>query len=313
MADTLLTLAQLTTFNDSRNADIMVSDILNRSPVISRLAADTAKETVYYYNKYTTAPVAGFRTINDGTEVTASADTQVTVTLKLLSCNVRVDKALADHYNKGGAEAYLRMETSRALQQAMFIAERQFFYGTVSPGASAGFAGLGNQTDLNSAADAMVIDAGGTTATTGSSVWGIRTAPDAAGIIAGYNGNIAIGDVFQTYIAGSSTGMLPAYGVPVEAYLGCRRGGTYDVGRIANLTADSGKGLTDDLIASLLSLYPSGQLPTFLAMNRRSLKQLQDSRTATNSTGAPAPFPTEAFGVPIIVTDAIVSTETLLV
>jgi len=46
-------------------------------------------------------------------------------------------------------------------------------------------------------------------------------------------------------------------------------------------------------------------------MNRRSLKQLQVSRTATNATGAPAPFPQESFGVPIIVTDAILSTEAL--
>jgi hypothetical protein len=46
-------------------------------------------------------------------------------------------------------------------------------------------------------------------------------------------------------------------------------------------------------------------------MNRRSLRQLQQSRTATNSTGAPAPFPTEAFGVPIVVTDALLSTEAL--
>jgi len=39
------------------------------------------------------------------------------------------------------------------------------------------------------------------------------------------------------------------------------------------------------------------------------LKQLRDSRTATNVTGAPAPRPTEVEGIPIIVTDAIVNTE----
>jgi hypothetical protein len=311
MSDTLLSLAQLVTINDSRNADINVSDILNKSPVLNALAADSAKETTYYYTKYTTAPVAGFRTINDGTEITASADTQISVALKLLSCNVRVDKALADHYNKGGAEAYLRMETARALQQAMFIAERQFFYGTVSPGSSAGFSGLANQTDLDGKTDAMVVDAGGSTSITGSSVFAIRTANDASGIVLGYGGNISIGNAFETYLSGT-TGSFPAYGVPVEAYMGARRGGTYDVARLCNLTADSGKTLTDAKIADLLALFPAGQMPTFLAMNRRSLKQLQASRTATNSTGAPAPFPTEAFGIPIILTDAIVSTEALL-
>jgi hypothetical protein len=32
---------------------------------------------------------------------------------------------------------------------------------------------------------------------------------------------------------------------------------------------------------------------------------LQASRTATNPTGAPAPFPENAFGIPIVVTDAL--------
>lgn len=311
MSDTLQTLSELVTLNDSRNADIAVSDVLNASPVLARLWADTAPETVYYYMKYGTVPTAAFRALNAGTDVTASADSQITVTLKLLSCNVRVDKALADQYRKGGAAAYLTRETQRALQQAMFIAERQFFYGTVSPGDSSGFAGLGNQTDLDGKSDAMVIDAGGTTAATGSSVWAIRTAPDAAGIIVGNGGNISIGDAFIQYLT-DGTKYFPIYGVPVEGYLGCRRGGKYDVARLCNITADSGKTCTDAKIASLLALFPAGQMPTFLAMNRRSLQQLQASRTATNSTGAPAPFPTEAFGIPIVLTDSISSTETLL-
>jgi hypothetical protein len=47
-------------------------------------------------------------------------------------------------------------------------------------------------------------------------------------------------------------------------------------------------------------------------MSRTSLFELQASRTATNPTGAPAPFPTEAFGVPIIVTDSIPEDEAAL-
>ena len=88
-------------------------------------------------------------------------------------------------------------------------------------------------------------------------------------------------------------------------------GGAYSVGRIANLTADAGKGLTDDLISDLLSQFPAGMVPTLLVCSRRSLKQLQQSRTATNQTGAPEPFPSDAFGVPLITTDAIIDTEPL--
>ncbi len=62
----------------------------------------------------------------------------------------------------------------------------------------------------------------------------------------------------------------------------------------------------------MLALFPAGKAPSYIVMNRTSLKQLQQSRTATNATGAPAPFPSEAFGVPIIVTDSIVSTEAIV-
>jgi hypothetical protein len=61
-----------------------------------------------------------------------------------------------------------------------------------------------------------------------------------------------------------------------------------------------------------MQIFPASRGPNYVVMNRRSLGQLQRSRTATNPTGAPAPFPQEAFGVPIVVTDQINSTETLL-
>ena len=121
---------------------------------------------------------------------------------------------------------------------------------------------------------------------------------------------IQIGESMIQRVAGA-TGYYPAYYTPASVWLGLQMGGAYSVGRIANLTEDSGKGLTDDLIADLLSQFPAGRQPSVLCMSRRSLKQLQISRTATNATGAPAPFPTEAFGVPIIVTDALINTEAL--
>jgi hypothetical protein len=47
-------------------------------------------------------------------------------------------------------------------------------------------------------------------------------------------------------------------------------------------------------------------------MDKTSWYELQSSRTATNPTGAPAPFPTEAFGIPIVVTDSIPEDEAAL-
>ena len=72
--------------------------------------------------------------------------------------------------------------------------------------------------------------------------------------------------------------------------------------RSAELIAESGEVLTDGLLARLLNKYPVGNGPTRFLVSRRSLSQLQQSRMSASP-------PTEAFGVPIIVTDDISDTE----
>ncbi len=97
---------------------------------------------------------------------------------------------------------------------------------------------------------------------------------------------------------------------PASMYIGFQMGGKYSVGRIANIsTTTDSKPLTDDLLSDLISLFPANMGPQLFVMNRTRLKDLQQGRTATNPTGAPAPFPDSAFNVPIVVTDALVDTE----
>ena len=129
--------------------------------------------------------------------------------------------------------------------------------------------------------------------------------------IAGQSGELNIGDTVVQRLTGAG-GTYPGLYTPISAWLALQIGGAYSVGRICNLTGQANKTLTDAMIAELLALFPASRQPTHLAMNRRSLKQLQQSRTATNATGAPAPFPTEAFGVPIVTTDQISSAEAIL-
>ena len=128
----------------------------------------------------------------------------------------------------------------------------------------------------------------------------------------GQDGEISIGDRQIVERAGSSTGRFPAFYHPIVSWCGLKIGSTYSVARVANLTEDSGKGLTDDLIYDALSKFPASRQPNVIVMNRRSLEQLRSSRTATNATGAPAARPADVDGYPIIVTDAIGNTETLL-
>src|SRR5690606_24642360 len=230
-----------------------------------------------------------------------------------LDASFQVDQALADGY-KGGAEAYLAREAKRHLKAAFFAAEKQLVNGT---GADAGgFSGLAQALLLD---NAMTVDATGSTAATGSSVYLIRTNDDgvdcqlvAGGENEGEEGNIVVKDTATIKAADGDGKTYPAYYTPIFGWLGMQIGSAHSIARICNLTAQDGKGLTDDLIYEALALFPASRMPNLIVMNRRSRKQLQQSRTATNATGAPAPLPTEVEGIQIVTTDGTLSTEAIL-
>lgn len=313
MSNVYTSLADLVKINDMNLADLDVTDLLQGAPLFAALAADVASNgTEHKYLKETGAPVVGFRAANDGRENKASADTLVTITLKILDASNAVDMALANGYKKG-PEAYIARETRRHLKAAFAAAEAQLISGAAAADAL-GFVGLCDAATIDAKTDPMVIDATGTTAITGSSVIAIRTNADGndCTLITGNDGEISIGESVVNRLAGATTGFYPAYFTPVTGWLGLQIGSAYSVGRICNLTAQSGKTLTDAMISQLLALFPVGKEPNLLVMSRRSRQQLQASRTATNATGAPAPIPTESFGVPIIATDGMPDTQVIL-
>ncbi|MBX3448195.1 MAG: hypothetical protein KF777_01475 [Planctomycetaceae bacterium] len=319
MAHEYLGLTELVKINDQNLADIDVTDLLQDAPLLAALAAaPSSNGTDHKYLKETGAPVVGFRAVNAGRENKKSADTLVTIALKILAASFDCDKSLADAYRRG-PDAFVAREALRHLKAAFAGAEGQIIYGT---GADAGgFVGLADADTLNALADEMVVNATGTTAATGSSVYLIRTNGDGTDctlIGAGQSGeagdsiDLMIGDTVVIQKSDGDGKHYPAYYTPIEGWLGLQIGSKYSVGRICNLTADSGKGLTDALIYEALSRFPASRQPNLIAMNRRSLKQLRASRTATNATGTPAPRPVDVDGIPIVVTDQIGSTETLL-
>lgn len=319
MADTLSTLAELVRFNSMEVNPAEMTDIFNGAPVLSALhAMQSSNGTTHKYNKETTAPVIGFRAVNAGADYTAAVHTQVSTDLKYIDAKVIEDVAACNAYRMG-AEAWLNNRTRRNLRQALFILEKQVFNGTVG-GDSSGFTGLADGSVFDDKDDARVIDATGTTANTGSSVWFIRSTPDDAGLAvvgAGAdldveNINFDVGETYETIVLGSNSKSMAAYARTVGGHMGLQLGSNKAVARICNLTEDSGKGLTDSLLADALELFEANEWPTLIAMSRRSATQLRKSRTTYNPTGLPAPWPREYEGIPIITTDAITDTEALL-
>ncbi len=308
MAHAFVTTTELLQLGDGNISDINVSQLLEETPFLKIIAAIVASNDVSHeWLKKTTAPTAGARAINDGLENTKAAYTKVTQALKLFDAGFDIDLGLLTTKN---GEALMRREASDHLIAAFVAVEKQLFYGTGN--LAAGFAGFAQETGVDALADAMVVNATGTTVGGATSVWAVRVGESAVSVVYGMNGRIEVKPSYQAIRAGSSTGNYDVMRTPILFYAGCQVATSLDLGRIVNLTAQAGKGLTDALISQLLAKFPAGRGPTHLVMNRQSHQQLQASRTATNPTGQPAPFPSEAFGVPIVVTDSISSTEALV-
>ncbi len=308
MADTLTTAAKLLKLADMNIAPEFASDLLLDAPLLAALAAtyaNASQGTQHKYLKHTTAPTVGFRPVNTGIDYSASDQTLVTVDLKTLSANPRMDKQIADAYPKG-AEALMDLESTLAIQAAFAAAESQIIYGSNADG----FTGLASAATIDALADPMVVTATGTAALT--SVFLIRFGEADFELILGNEGNITPGETFTQMIPDATGKLFPAYCRVQEALMSIKIGSIYSMARICNIGIAAGKTLTDAHIYDALSTFPSNKGPNVIVMNRRSLGQLRKSRTATNPTGAPAPTPTEVENIPIVTTDAIVNNETAL-
>ena len=156
------------------------------------------------------------------------------------------------------------------LEAAMQTLASQFYYG-VQLDTNKGFPGLISAYDTTD----MVVDAGGTTASTGSSVWAVRWNNQDVQWIWGNNGSLELSDVSEQRILDALSNPFTAYVQEIFAHPGLQVASKWSVGRIKKITADATKTLTDALIATLLAKFPVGKMPDVLYMSRRSLAQLR--------------------------------------
>jgi hypothetical protein len=258
-----------------------------------------------------------FRSGNEGATVGKGTYENRLVDTFILNPRWECDKAVADAF-EDGAQTYIAMEADSMLEKSMVDLCAQFYYGTNATfGNAKGFPGLIDSYDSAS----NVVDANGTTATTGSSVWLVKFGPKAVQWVWGNQGSLLMGDTRVETIYDANQNPLTGYVNDMLARPGLQVGSIRSTVRIKKLTEDAGKGLTDNLIAQALAKFEVGVVPDVMLMSRRSRRQLQQSRSvtifsgsggkATSSTENIAPTPTEAFGIPIAVTDAIKDTEAL--
>jgi hypothetical protein len=316
MAEATNTLAGLVQMNDQNLADIDVTDLLQDAPVLAVLNAVAASNgTLHKYLKQTVKAGAEFRDVNTGVANAASQDELVTATLKYLDGSFHRDVAIAQGFT-AGVQAYMSKEVIRAMRSMFQGLELQILGGT---GVDAdGYSGLPNYSFVDGLDDSMVVNTA--SGAGGRSCWLIRSTEDDCSVVAGNDGNVSVevpmsGDMpaVQKIMTNVSTGAgYNAYNAAMGGWFAMQFGSKYSVGRIVNLDSTTSNTLTDDLISEAISKFPAQRQPTMIVLDRVLLQELQDSRTATTTTGAPAPFPESSFNVPIIVTDQLATGESAI-
>ena len=300
------TLLDIAVMNGSDGVAGLIEEATEAHPELTIGYARTISGINYKTLVRTANPTVAFRNANEGTATDKGVYENRLVETFILDPQWQVDQAVADRHEDGAA-ALIALEASAILEGAMQTLASQFYYGTDSD--SKGFPGLVSAYDSSN----MQVKAGGSTADSQSSCWGVRFGAKDVGWVWGNGGQLEVSDATLERVLDGSSNPYWAYCQHLTAYPGLQVCSVNSAGRICNINEDDdSKPLTDAYIADLLALFPVGKLPSVLFMNRKVLAGLRGSRTATNPTGAPAPFPTEAFGIPIYVTDAITNTEAVV-
>jgi hypothetical protein len=295
----------------------LIDEVSRRTPIMSKAAFRAIKGTGYETVVQTgaTNTAGSFRTLNQGVAAANSIEELRKFSTFPIQPRFHVDAQLAAN-SEDGAQAFIARKTKGILLTEFIAHETQMVYGAASGYASAaGYPGLIDAYDPVN----MVTDAGGTTANTGSSVWLVRFDPDSVQGILANGGEFVFGPLRLESILdpndSTKTKYADTYVQTLLAQVGLQVTNVLQVARIKKITADSGHTLTDKLIMDTITLFKK-MGPNAIIMNRRSIGQLRDSRTATNPTGTEAPFPTSVMGmdqeiIPIWVSEGILNTESL--
>lgn len=314
---TLLTLAKL------RNADDVVGIVEEASRAVPEISgmqiignnmsqidgvayARTIKGLNYKTVIRTALPSVPFRKYNAGVANTTSTYEEKDVQTFVLNAKHYIDKAMADGH-PDGPSGLMAIEMAGIVEAGFQQAAKCMYYGQNSTfGDSAAYPGF-----LDALDSSMTVDAAGTTDNVASSVWAVRWGIRDCAWVMGNDGVINLSEMDVRDRLDGSSNPLTCYHQEICNNIGLQVLSKYSVGRIKKLTTDSGKGLTDALLSDLYAKFPVGKGPNALYMSRRSLNQLQKSRTATSESGKEADIPTNWQGIPIFPTDMIVDTETL--
>lgn len=296
----------------------IIEELTNISPELGVFPVDDLGPGQLQYETLhrTARPSVAFASAGEGFDASKSSLKLVQHECFRFGGRIECAKHIADNWRRGGAAGYQAFESKGVMEAALKTIGRQIWDG-VSTDAK-GFPGLKAFTPKGGT---YSYDAAGTTATTASSVYMVKFGEEFITLMAGRARNasniIELPDFIIESILDAASKKMWGYTSELSSYLGLQTAAPHSVVRVLNLTADSGKTLTDAKLNAGMRLFPANFKPDAIFMSRRSLQQLQDSRTVTlygQGKTRPdqelvAPVPTSFEGVPIVQTDNILNTD----
>lgn len=281
-------------------------NLLDNSQVDNLAQAKAIRETVYKTRVRTGLPSVGFRDINQGTPTTKQSTDNRIVSCHLMNPRWDADKGL------GGFSASVAEELAENadahITAAVQTLGRQHYYGTRTAfgGTAKGCPGL-----LDAVDDSFVVNAGGTTDETASSIWAVQYGRQAVRWVLGNDGQFEITEVDERNKADEDGNEYTVFMQELFAHVGLQVGSTQCVGRIKNITEDSGKGATRDLIRSLFRKFSDvGQRPDAFFMSQRSYDQYE-AFLESLAFDIGERSRTSFRGVPFVITNSLSDVETL--
>ena len=327
-------------------------------PALMAIDSRTSSGTTFKSLARTSLPTAsGFKDYGQGFGSGNAGFTLREFEAKLCGALVQVEDITAARWDaeKGmDAPSYFQLQVNARMESELKNIEKAMFLGTNQDAKA--FPGLKQLTPFVSTnvielteepADTdyarTVIDAGGTTSSTASSVYAIVEGPLDCQLVICNDG--AGGEFFKMsepvkqHIApdaNSPTELLLYTLTQIHAHFGISVSGMnqtpnsvvptqYSLRRLANVTAQSGCTVNDAKLELLCDSFPDGKRPTKLIMSYRSGRQWADSRSASTVTlnlGGPgdarnntasirAARPTFFEEIPVIYTSAIGNTDAI--
>lgn len=283
----------------------VVKEHLKAVPALGYFPIDRIEHGLKYTTQFMVElPSTGFRKLGEGRDPSKGRYEEREFKMYLFGGRAEAEIA-AYQADSGGESAVKGRVVKDTAESALEALDGQIFYGVTLD--DDGFPGLKAFTPFGGA---YTKNAGGTTAITASSVYGVKFGEDYCSLKWGGTGDpFNLGEWRKQDITGTNNKPIPGEVADLEGWIGLVIKHKASVVRICNITADAGKGVTDELLGAAIDLLPTKMKPDVWFMSKRSRTQLRLSRS-TPETVYPN-MPTESNGIPIEVDDSILDTDAI--